>query len=58
MSKYVALLASGAGLVMSIDNGKGITPPMGWRSWNLFGANVNQQLIQNQVLYFCYVCLK
>lgn len=22
---------------------------MGWRSWNLFGANVNQDLIQSQV---------
>lgn len=23
--------------------------PMGWRSWNLFGADVNQELIQKQV---------
>lgn len=22
------------------------TPPMGWRSWNLYGANVNQTLIE------------
>ena len=27
----VALLAG----VSAIDNGKGIRPPMGWRSWNL-----------------------
>lgn len=32
--------------VHAIDNGKGVTPPMGWRSWNLYGANVNQQLIE------------
>ena len=38
----LALLTSTIG----IDNGKGITPPMGWRSWNLYGANVNQPLIE------------
>ena len=32
-----------------LHNGKGLTPPMGWRSWNLFGANVNQDLIQQQM---------
>mmetsp|Transcript_16417 Transcript_16417/g.22897 ORF Transcript_16417/g.22897 Transcript_16417/m.22897 type:complete len:444 (-) Transcript_16417:47-1378(-) len=30
---------------LAIDNGKGMTPPMGWRSWNLYGTNVNQKLI-------------
>ena len=29
------------------DNGLALRPPMGWRSWNLFGANVNQQLIES-----------
>jgi len=28
------------------DNGLAKTPPMGWRSWNLYGANVNQSLIE------------
>mmetsp|Transcript_48854 Transcript_48854/g.129481 ORF Transcript_48854/g.129481 Transcript_48854/m.129481 type:complete len:434 (-) Transcript_48854:71-1372(-) len=32
---------------LAIDNGLGIKPPMGWRSWNLFGANVNQSLIES-----------
>merc|ERR1719454_1554252 len=32
---------------VGIDNGLGLTPPMGWRSWNLFGANVNQSLIES-----------
>ena len=22
------------------------TPPMGWNSWNTFGANINEQLIK------------
>mgnify|MGYP006091369077 CR=1 FL=1 len=29
------------------DNGLALTPPQGWRSWNLFGNNVNQQLIMS-----------
>jgi len=41
----IALLAATAGLADAIDNGLGLTPPMGWRSWNLYGENVNQELI-------------
>lgn len=33
--------------VAAIDNGRGRTPPMGWRSWNLFGSNVNQTLMES-----------
>jgi len=44
----VAILLSAA-CVLGIDNGKGVTPPLGWRSWNLYGANVNQQLIEQQM---------
>lgn len=29
------------------DNGLALTPPLGWRSWNLYGGNVNQSLIQS-----------
>ena len=28
------------------DNGLATLPPLGWRSWNLYGANVNQTLIE------------
>merc|ERR1719424_1631060 len=28
------------------EDGLARTPPQGWRSWNLYGANVNQQLIE------------
>lgn len=35
-----------ASVVMAIDNGLGRTPPLGWRSWNLYGANVNQSLME------------
>jgi alpha-galactosidase len=37
----VALL----GLAAANDNGKALTPPLGWRSWNLYGAKVSQDLI-------------
>jgi alpha-galactosidase len=33
-------------IVAGNDNGLAKLPPMGWRSWNLYGANVNQALIE------------
>jgi alpha-galactosidase len=30
---------------LSYDNGLGLTPAMGWNSWNHFGCNVNETLI-------------
>ena len=41
------LLLVGSGAVVANDNGLALTPPMGWRSWNLFGENVNQSLMQS-----------
>lgn len=35
--------------VFGIDNGLGRTPLMGWRSWNLYGKNVNQKLLVDQM---------
>jgi hypothetical protein len=43
-SFQVALCASA--VVVALDNGLGVAPPRGWRSWNLYGANVNQDLIE------------
>jgi alpha-galactosidase len=33
-------------VVNTIDNGLGLTPQMGWNSWNHFGCNINEQLIK------------
>ena len=33
--------------VSANDNGLGLTPPLGWRSWNLYGNHVNQTLIMS-----------
>jgi alpha-galactosidase len=30
----------------SLDNGEGVTPPMGWNSWNHFGCKINETLIR------------
>lgn len=30
----------------SLDNGMGLTPPMGWNSWNHFGCKINEELIK------------
>ena len=47
MKISVLLLTAAPVLVSANDNGLGLTPPLGWRSWNLFCANVNQSLIQS-----------
>jgi alpha-galactosidase len=33
--------------VFSIKNGVGLTPAMGWNSWNHFGCNINEQVIRS-----------
>ena len=34
--------------VLGIDNGIGVTPPRGWRSWNQFQCAINQTMIEAQ----------
>jgi hypothetical protein len=43
----MALLTSGH-IAAGIDNGIGITPPRGWRSWNQFDTDITQVLIEAQ----------
>jgi len=40
------LLLGLVGSVLAADNGRAVRPPLGWRSWNLYGAKVNQPLIE------------
>lgn len=46
-SALAVLAAAAAGVyeVLAIDNGLGRTPPMGWRSWNLYGHDIDQALM-------------
>ena len=34
------------GCCLSLDNGLGRTPPMGWNSWNHFGCKINQTVLK------------
>ena len=36
-------------LINSLDNGLGLTPQMGWNSWNKFRCDINQELIKNTI---------
>lgn len=45
---FLALFVSLAPIASAIDNGLGITPPRGWRSWNQFGTGIHQALIIKQ----------
>jgi alpha-galactosidase len=35
--------------ILSLDNGLGKTPQMGWNSWNKFGCNINEKLIRDTI---------
>lgn len=41
-----ALLLAGGACVSGLSNGLGLTPPMGWNSWNHFGCDVSETLIR------------
>ena len=42
----LAFLAFACGAA-ALDNGLARTPPMGWRSWNAYGPNIHQDLMDN-----------
>lgn len=45
--KTVTLIVSiFIGKVISLDNGVGRTPAMGWNSWNKFGCDINETVIK------------
>lgn len=37
------------GKALSLDNGLGLTPPMGWNSWNHFNCTVNEDIVRSTV---------
>jgi len=48
-SVVVVVLSALVGIGESIDNGVGLTPPMGWRHWKAFGADISQQIMENMM---------
>ena len=45
----VLALLLGLQLCSAADNGRALLPPMAWRSWNCFAADIDQAKIQAQV---------
>ena len=46
-SLAAAVLLSSLAAAIAADNGLGRTPPMGWRSWNCYHADVTQQKMED-----------
>ena len=38
--------------IKSVNNGLGLTPQMGWNTWNKFACNINEQLIKETIDQF------
>ena len=36
-------------IINSLDNGLGLTPQMGWNTWNKFGCNISEKLIKDTI---------
>ena len=36
-------------IAKGVDNGLGLTPQMGWNTWNRFACNINETLIKKSV---------
>ena len=49
MVKIPFLLICCLGLITCLDNGLGLTPQMGWSSWNKFHCNINESLIYDTI---------
>lgn len=47
-SRFGIIFAASGEVAIAIDNGLGITPPRGWRSWNQFDTGIHQELIEAQ----------
>ena len=47
--KFCIIFAILFQIIYNLDNGLGITPQMGWNSWNKFGCNINEELIKNTI---------
>jgi len=43
----LALTSSLSELARALNNGLGLTPAMGWNSWNHYGCDINEQVIKS-----------
>ena len=49
MKEIYFFIISLFGFISSLNNGLGLTPQMGWNSWNKFACNINETLIYNTI---------
>ena len=49
MYRTILIVSLLINLALSLDNGLGKTPQMGWNTWNKFGCNINQTLIRESI---------
>lgn len=43
------MVAMMAAYTNALENGLGLSPQMGWNTWNKFGCNISEQLIKDSV---------
>ena len=36
-------------LIKALDNGLGLTPPLGWNTWNKFHCDINETIVKTAV---------
>jgi alpha-galactosidase len=46
MATKILFLLLNLAITFCVDNGLGLTPQMGWNSWNHFGCNISEELIK------------
>lgn len=49
MKVYLVLISLVFFSSLALDNGLGLTPPMGWNSWNKFACNLNESVVMKTV---------
>ena len=47
--KVLTLILSLFSIIYCLDNGLGLTPQMGWNSWNKFGCDIDEKLIRETI---------
>ena len=46
MAARLAFLVASASSALALDNGVGLTPALGWSTWNSFGGSVSDELLR------------
>ena len=49
MCAMLGAVSAAAATVLTANNGLALTPPLGWRSWNAFGGNIDQAKMEAQM---------